>query len=128
MNFDSCLANLLLCLINFDLCLANLSLCLENFDLYLAVVGHRTMPDFKKKLFDIARRITSDTLRGMKFMCDLLDGVKNSIDDPLKFLGELEKWGKIYPGDVTYLVLLLEQIDNLELAGFVRQTVSKFSP
>ncbi|XP_068741739.1 uncharacterized protein [Montipora capricornis] len=88
-----------------------------------SVVGHHTMPDFKKRLFDIAQRITSDTLIEMKFICDLPDGVKNSIDDPLKFLGALEKRGKIYPGDVTYLVSLLEETDNLKLARFVRQTV-----
>ncbi|XP_068693145.1 uncharacterized protein [Montipora foliosa] len=81
-------------------------------------------PDFNYKLFQIAENITSDVLKKMKFLCDLPEGVKESINEPLEFLSELQTRGKIYPGEVTYLVSLLEKTNNLELAGPVLELES----
>ena len=76
-------------------------------------------PDFNYKLYKIAENITSDVLKKMKFLCDLPEGVKEYITEPLNFLSELKTRGKIYPGEVTYLVSLLEKTNNLELARHV---------
>ena len=82
-------------------------------------------PDFNRKLFEIAENITSDVLYKMKYLCNLPDGIKESINKPLEFFGELQKRGKIWPGNVTYLVSLLEETKNVELSKLVRLELGK---
>ena len=82
-------------------------------------------PEFNYKLLKIAKEITHDVLEDMKFVCDLPSGERESINEPREFLSILYKRGKIIPGDVTYLVSLLENTDNGRLASAVMEELGK---
>ena len=82
-------------------------------------------PEFNYKLLKIAKEITHDVLEDMKFLCDLPMGVLESINRPREFLSILLNRGKIVPGDVTYLVSLLENTENIRLASVVMEELGK---
>lgn len=82
-------------------------------------------PEFNYKLLKIAQQITHDALEDMKFVCDLPIGKLESINEPREFLSILLERGKIVPGDVTYLVSLLEKTENIQLASAVMEELGK---
>ena len=84
------------------------------------------MVDFNYFLLQIAGEIKSDELANMKFLCegddDLPRGKLEPIANPRELLNVLKKSGKIKPGEVMYLVTLLERVGLVELAEKVRGT------
>ena len=72
--------------------------------------------DFKRKLLSIAEEIIPDALEKMLFICDLPARVKESINKPIALFQELLARSEISPDDVTYLVQLLEETGNQQLA------------
>ena len=84
------------------------------------------MVDFNYFLLQIAGEIKSDELANMKFLCegddDLPRGKLEPIANPRELLNVLKKSGKIKPGEVMYLVTLLERVGLVQLAEKVRGT------
>ena len=78
------------------------------------------MADFNYFLLQIASEIKSDELADMKFLCeeddDLPRGKLEPIANPRELLSFLRKRGKIKPGEVMYLVSLLERVRLVQLA------------
>lgn len=79
----------------------------------------KKIPEFNVSLLEIANEITHDVLEDMKFVCDFPKGKLESINKPREFLGILQTSGKIAPGDVDYLVSLLEKVGSEALAKTV---------
>ena len=76
------------------------------------------MRDFNYFLLQIASEINSNELEEMKFLCsgDLPRGKLQAIANPRELLNFLKKSGKIKPGEVMYLVTLLEGVGLVQLA------------
>ena len=81
------------------------------------------MANFNKFLLQIANEITSDELEEMKFVCEevLPRGKLELIAKPRELLNFLKRSGKIRPGDVMYLVTLLEDAGLVQLAERVKE-------
>lgn len=81
--------------------------------------------DFNYLLLQIANEIKSDELEDMKFLCEGDDGLPRTklelIANPKELLNVLRKSGKIKPGEVTYLVTLLETVGLVQLAERVKE-------
>ena len=94
-----------------------------------AVRSGELMVDFNHFLLKIAYKITSNELEDMKFLCegddDLPRGKLEPIANPRELLNLLRKSGKIKPGEVMYLVTLLERVGLVQLAGRVMETGKK---
>ena len=84
------------------------------------------MADFNYFLLQVAWEIKSDKLADMKFLCegdDTLPRTKcEQIANPREMLNALRKSGKIRPGEVMYLVTLLERVGLVHLAERVKET------
>lgn len=90
--------------------------------------------EFSASLFRIANEITQEELKEMKFLCinpgrinELPRGKLDSIENPVEFLDFLRVRGKIRPDDVTYLVSLLKNIGNVQLANTVMEELGKMA-
>ena len=72
-------------------------------------------------MLQIAHEIKSDELADMKFLCDgdLPRGKLEAIANPRELLNVPRKSGKIKPGEVMYLVTLLEKVGLVRLAETV---------
>ena len=83
------------------------------------------MEVFNSFLLQIANEITRKELADMKFLCeghgDLPRGTLEPIEEPRDLLRLLSSSGKIGPGDVTFLVNLLNQVHNVKLAERVKK-------
>ena len=81
------------------------------------------MANFDYFLLQIAHKITNDELADMKFLCegDLPRGKLEPIANPVELLNFLRKSGKIKPGEVMYLVTLLERVGLVHLAEIVME-------
>lgn len=79
----------------------------------------KKISEFNVSLLEIANEITHDVLEDMKFVCDFPKGKLESINEPREFLAILQNSGKIAPGDVDYLVSLLEKVGCKALAKTV---------
>ena len=81
------------------------------------------MADFNIFLLQIADEINSGELDTMKFVCegDLPRGKLEAIANPRELLNVFRKSGKIKPGEVTYLVTLLERVGLVQLAERVKE-------
>ena len=79
------------------------------------------MTDFNRLLLQIANEIKSDELAKMKFLCDLPRGKLEQITNPTELLNILSKSDKIRPGEVMYLVTLLEGVGLVQLAERVKE-------
>ena len=83
------------------------------------------MVDFNYLLLQVAVEIKSDELADMKFLCegdDILPRNKyEQIENPREMLNALKRSGKIRPGEVMYLVTLLEGVGLVRLAERVKE-------
>ena len=83
------------------------------------------MVDFNYLLLQVAVEIKSDELADMKFLCegdDILPRNKyEQIENPREMLNALKRSGKIRPGEVMYLVALLEKVGLVRLAERVKE-------
>ena len=86
-----------------------------------AVRSGNLMADFNYFLLQIASEIKSDELAEMKFQCDLPRGKLEQITNPRELLSILSKSDKIRPGEVMYLVTLLERAGLVQLAQRVME-------
>ena len=86
-----------------------------------AVRSGYLMADFNYFLLQIANEIKSDELAEMKFLCDLPRGKLEQITNPTELLNILKRSDKIRPGEVMYLVTLLERVGLVKLAGEVME-------
>ena len=84
------------------------------------------MADFNYFLLQIANEITRKELDDMKFLCEGDDDLPRAklepIANPRELLNLLRKSDKIRPGEVMYLVTLLEKVGLVQLAGRVMET------
>jgi len=96
-------------------------------ELLTATTGQKNA-EFNRFLLKIADEITKDELDGMKFLCedDLPKGRLDSIENPRELLNFLKVRGKIGLDDVSYLVSLLEDIGNIQLANTVMELGEMF--
>ena len=87
------------------------------------------MADFNFFLLQVAYRIKSNDLADMKFLCEgddaLPTGKLERIETPRELLNFLRKSGKIRPGEVMYLVNLLETVGLIQLAKRVKEMGKK---
>ena len=85
--------------------------------------GIKNAQEFNRFLLEIADEITSDQFDRIKFLCkdDLPKGRLDSIENPREFLNFLGIRGKIRPDDVSYLVSLLEDTGNIQVANTVKE-------
>ena len=83
------------------------------------------MTDFNYFLLQVASEINSDELADMKFLCEEDDTLpkekREQIANPREMLNALRKSGKIRPGEVMYLVTLLERVGLVQLAERVKE-------
>ena len=83
------------------------------------------MTDFNVSLLDVALEINSDELADMKFLCEedntLPKEKLEHIANPTELLNILRKSGKIRPGEVMYLVTLLDRVGLVQLAERVKE-------
>ena len=83
------------------------------------------MADFNYFLLRVADEIKSDELADMIFLCagdDTLPREKwELIANPTEMLNALKRSGKIRPGEVMYLVALLEGVGLVRLAERVKE-------
>ena len=83
------------------------------------------MAEFNYFLVQVASEITSDKLADMKFLCagDITLPRKKfeQIENPREMLNALKRCGKIRPGEVMYLVTLLEGVGLVRLAEGVKE-------
>ena len=83
------------------------------------------MAVFNFFLVQVAHEIDSDKLADMKFLCegdDILPREKyEQIANPIEMLNALKRSGKIRPGEVMYLVALLEKVGLVRLAERVKK-------
>ena len=90
-----------------------------------AVRSGHLMADFNYFLLQTANEIKSDELANMKFLCEEDDafprGKLEQITNPTELLNILSKSDKIRPGEVMYLVTLLERVGLVKLAGKVME-------
>ena len=80
--------------------------------------------DFNFFLLQVASEIKSDELDAMKFLCQgdtLPEKTYELIDNPREMLFALKRSGKIRPGEVMYLVTLLEIVGLVRLAERVKE-------
>lgn len=82
--------------------------------------------EFNVFLIKIADEITEEEVGKMKFLCqqpnnNLPRGKLDPIKEPREFLNFLRKRGKIWPEDVTYLIWLLENVGNIQLAASISE-------
>lgn len=91
--------------------------------------GNTSDRTFRVFLLRIAAEITTDLLDSLKFLCqdDLPKGELESVKTPRELLELLWKGDKICLGNVTYLVTLLENVGNIQLANRVREQGMPFS-
>ena len=84
------------------------------------------MADFNYFLLQVANEIKSDELADMKFLCEGDDTLPRKkyeqIANPREMLNALKRSGKIRPGEVMYLVTLLERVGLVHLAERVKET------
>ena len=84
------------------------------------------MADFNYFLLQVANEIKSDELADMKFLCEGDDTLPRKkferIAGPREMLNALKRSGKIRPGEVMYLVTLLERVGLVHLAERVKET------
>jgi len=88
---------------------------------------------FNYFLVQIADEITKDELLEMRFLCLNLDrnlprGRLDAIEEPREFVKFLRRRGIISPGNVSFLLWLLERTGNKRLANMVRERVIPGSP
>ena len=83
------------------------------------------MANFNYFLVQVASEIKSDELADMKSLCardDTLPRKKfERIEGPREMLNALKRSGKIRPGEVMYLVTLLEGVGLVRLAERVKE-------
>ena len=83
------------------------------------------MVDFNYLLLQVADEIKSDELADMKFLCEGDDTLPRNkyeqIENPREMLNALKRSGKIRPGEVMYLVALLEKVGLVRLAERVKE-------
>ena len=91
--------------------------------------GDLMMADFNFFLLQIAYQIKSNDLADMKFLCEgddaLPTGKLERIETPRELLNFLRKSGKISPGEVMYLVNLLQTVGLVQLAKRVKEMGKK---
>jgi len=86
--------------------------------------------EFNAFLVNIAEEITKEELREMKFLSseqnnNLPRGRLEQIEQPREFVNFLRERGKISPGDVGYLIWLLDSTGNKRLADMIRERGKK---
>ena len=83
------------------------------------------MANFNYFLVQVASEIKSDELADMKFLCARDDTLPRKeferIAGPREMLNALKRSGKIRPGEVMYLVALLEGVGLVRLAERVKE-------
>ena len=81
------------------------------------------MANFNIFLLQVADEITIDELKAMKFACEgaIPRGKLELIANPKELLNALRRSGIIRPGDVMYLVTLLEGVGLVQLAERVKE-------
>ena len=76
-------------------------------------------------MLQVASEIKSDELDAMKFLCEgdtlLPEKTYELINNPRELLIALKRSGKIRPGEVMYLVTLLEIVGLVRLAERVKE-------
>ena len=82
--------------------------------------------EFNAFLVQICGEITQNEFKQMKFLCrdpnsdlriDELDAIENSRE----LLSFLRRKGKIWPGDLSYLIWLLRTVGNVQLAVSIEE-------
>ena len=90
-----------------------------------AATSGYVMADFNYFLVQVANEIKSDELADMKFLCEEDDTLPKKtyehIANPREMLNALKRSGKIRPGEVMYLVTLLERVGLVHLAESVKE-------
>ena len=82
--------------------------------------------EFNAFLVQIAGEITQEELRQMKFLCqdpndNLPRGELDTIENARELFSFLRRKGKIWPEDVSYLILLLRRVGNEQLAVSIEE-------
>ena len=76
-------------------------------------------------MLEVANEIKSDELAEMKFLCardhTLPRKKYERIENPREMLNALKRSGKIRPGEVMYLVTLLDGVGLVQLAERVKE-------
>ena len=83
-----------------------------------------TEREFRTFLVTLSLEITDELLKTLQFLCkddDLAEGKIDSTKTPREFLELLWKGGKIWPGDVGYLINHLETAGNKQLANRIKE-------
>lgn len=73
----------------------------------------------------IADEITKEEVAKMKFLCSHLRRPLEAIEEPVEFVNFLRRRGIISPGDVGYLIGLLDNSGNTRLADTIRDRGKK---
>ena len=81
--------------------------------------------EFSAFLVEIADKITKEEVRQMKFLCSELRGRLDEIEEPREFVNFLRQSGIISPGDIDFLIWLLDTIGNKRLANMIRERGKK---
>ena len=86
--------------------------------------------EFNAFLVKIADEITKEEVHDMKFLCleqnyNLPRGRLDEIKEPREFVSFLRQSGTISPGDVGYLIWLLDNTRNTRLADVIRERGKK---
>ena len=82
--------------------------------------------EFNAFLVQIAGEITQEELKQMKFLCqgpnnNLPRGELDAIENPRELFSFLRRKGKIWPEDVSYLIWLLRNVGNVQLAVSIEE-------
>ena len=81
--------------------------------------------EFGAFLVEIADKITKEEVRQMKFLCSKVRGRLDEIKEPLEFVNFLRQSGIISPGDIGFLIRLLDTTGNKRLANMIRERGKK---
>lgn len=81
--------------------------------------------EFNVFLMKIADEITKEEVAKMKFLCSHLRRPLGAIEEPVEFVNFLRRSGIISPGDVGYLIGLLDNSGNTRLADMIRDRGKK---
>lgn len=81
--------------------------------------------EFNVFLMKIADEITKEEVAKMKFLCSHLRRPLEAIEEPVEFVNFLRRRGIISPGDVGYLIELLDNSGNTRLADMIRDRGKK---
>ena len=81
--------------------------------------------EFSAFLVEIADKITKEEVRQMKFLCSEVRGRLDEIKEPREFVNFLRQSGIISPGDIGFLIWLLDTTGNKRLANMIRERGKK---